>query len=116
MTGKPIKNFKTLDQQGMMTINPFKYFMEDETLIEMTDAAIEYYLEDERVRKLQKIIIANQDKIQAKIKEYSEIGYAFEVRNLEGAIRNAQEPVERLTEWQALNLEWCYEIMELSTE
>lgn len=86
--------------------------MEDKTLDEMTTEAIESYLEDERIQKLQKIIIANQDKIHAKIKEYSEMGYAFEVRNLEVAIRNAQEPVEQLTEWQALNIEWCYEIMD----
>ena len=86
--------------------------MEDKTLDEMTSEAIESYLEDEATRNLQKIIIANQDKIEAKIKEYLQKGRAFEVRNLKAALRNAQEPVEQLTEWQALNLDWCYEIMD----
>lgn len=94
-----------------LKINLQGQMMNSESLDEMTTEAIESYLEDENIKKIQKIILANQDKIEAKIKEYSALGYAFEVRNLRIAIRNAQEPVGQLTEWQAFNLDWCYEIM-----
>ena len=79
--------------------------------IDLTD---EDRQDDEQIRAIQLRIQNNESAIKDAITEYQVRGRYFESRNLKWALQNAREPVEELTEFQALNLDWCVEIMGLA--
>ncbi|MCT7952888.1 hypothetical protein NG798_24110 [Ancylothrix sp. C2] len=78
--------------------------------LDAVDDALED-LENERIQKLQQTIQDNKREIEKKKDDFRLIGYDYEVRNLEWALCNAQQPVDSLDYFQVLNLEWCCEIM-----